>query len=261
MDKIMIEALSTTSELGYYENSYKIMAICCSIVGSIGAVMLPRVSYLMDNKDDKIVSLYLEKSMSYIMILAIGITFGMAGVGPEFSIVYFGEKFMRSGVLMMAIAPTVMFYSWENILRTQYLLPGNKDRIFVMGTVYAAVANIVLNTVLIKKFGALGASFGTVGALFVATSYQTLRVRKELPILKYIQGLIPFCIIGLVMFVYCRYIGNMISSAITAIILQVLGGGLIYCVGSILYLIFRKDATVTQIVTMIGYKVRKSKCA
>lgn len=261
MDKIMIEALSTTTELGYYENSYKIMDICCSIVGAIGAVMLPRISYLMENNDNEKVSSYLEKSMRYIMMLAVGITFGMAGVGKEFSIIYFGEKFARCGVLMMAMAPTILFYSWENILRTQYLLPGNKDRIFVMATVYAAVANLVLNALLIRRLGALGASFGTVGALFVATGYQTLRVRKELPILRYIQELIPFCVIGLIMFVYCRWIGNLLSLEIITIILQVLGGGLIYCIGSIVYLIVRKDAMVMQVAMTIRDKIRKRECA
>lgn len=80
MDKIMIEWMTTTTEVGYYENTEKIVAIANNAAGAVGAVMLPRVSNLRaSGNDDKVLS-YIGKSMKYIMLIAVALAFGIAGV-------------------------------------------------------------------------------------------------------------------------------------------------------------------------------------
>lgn len=257
MDKVMIEILSNTIELGYYENSYKIMDICCSIVGAIGAVMLPRISYLMENKKTEKVNNYLEKSMKYIMMLAIGIAFGMAGVGKEFSVIYFGKEFAASGTVMMTIAPTIIFYSWENIIKNQYLLPSNKDKIFIKATILAAITNTIINFIFIRHYGAVGAAIGTVAALFVSILYQSFKVRKELSIFKYIKNSIIFIMFASIMFVYCRFISFIIEPSIMCIFAQVFGGAIIYILLIVSYFIIIKDELILDFYTKIKSKVLK----
>lgn len=240
MDKIMIEVLSSRIELGYYENTEKIFNMVIGIVGAIGSVMLPRISYLMEKHDKRSIEAYLSKSMYYIMSLAIGITFGISGIAKEFAIVYFGKEFTKCGKLLMIIIFAVPFYSWENILRTQYLLPGNRDKIFVKGTIYAALANLLLNLFLIPFLGGLGAVYGTVVAQVAAAGYQSIIICKELPLKKYLKKLIPFFISGIFMFSYCRIIGEQLGSKMSTLIIQILGGGLIYIGINILYIIKNK---------------------
>lgn len=254
MDKIMIELLSTRSEVGYYENTEKMMTMANGIVGAIGSVMLPRISYLMGRNDGQSVKNYLAKSMRYIMMLAIGISFGLAGIANEFSVVFFGEDFTACGSMIMVISLAVLFYSWENILRTQYLLPGNRDGIFVRGTVYAAVTNVILNGIFIPKLGALGAVIGTVGAQIAAAGYQSISVRRELPFLSYIKGLLPTILIGVLMFTYCRAIGNRMGSHVYTIGIQVIGGAAIFCLLNLIYMLLAKDTLVNDILKKIRRK-------
>ncbi|WP_066717478.1 flippase [Clostridium sp. Marseille-P299] len=244
MDKIMIELLSTRSEVGYYENTEKILNMCNSITGAIGAVMLPRISYLMGKKDDTNIYMYLAKSMKYIMLISIAMSFGIAGIGKEFAIVFFGKEFAACGTSLIVISVAIMFYSWENILRTQYLLPGCRDNIFVKGTIYAAITNLILNSIFIPKLGALGAVIGTAGAQFSAAFYQSISVRKELPIISYIRTLIPFIFFGEIMFIYCRIIGKLFGSHILTVIVQVLGGAIIFSGLSLVYLVLEKDPLI-----------------
>lgn len=256
MDKIMIELLSTTVQVGYYENTEKIMNMCCSVVGAVGAVMLPRISFLMEKKDNDNVKIYLEKSMKYIMTLAIALSFGIAGVAKEFSIIFFGLEFAACGQLIVAISPAIIFYSWENILRTQYLLPGNRDKIFVMGTVYAAATNMVLNLLLIPLIGAVGAVLGTVGAQVAASTYQSVKIRREVPLMKYVVSLLPTIFVGTVMFSYCRVVGFILGNSVASIIMQVSGGIFTYAIGMILVFFVQKDELVFTIIR----KFTKSKC-
>lgn len=256
VDKIMLQGMSSIIQVGYYENTEKIMTIANSLVGAIGAVMLPRISYLMEKQEKEKISIYMKKSMKYIMILALGIAFGIAGISMEFSIVFFGEKFSKTGLLLIGISPAIVFYSWENILRTQYLLPGNRDRIFVMGTVYAAVANVLVNLILISRIGAMGAVIGTVCAQFMAASYQSLKVRKELPIREYLFNLIPFCVIGFFMFIICRIIGVFLGCSILTIVTQIIVGSMFYCSLSYYYLILRRDELAIMIRNQIASLIK-----
>lgn len=252
MDKIMIEIFSTTVEIGYYENTEKIMNICDSLVGAIGAVMLPRVSYMMEIKDHNSTLMYLGKSMKYIMIFALAIAFGVAGIAKEFSIIFFGKEFEICGFLLVCISPAIVFYSWENILRTQYLLPGNRDNIFVMGTVLAAITNLTLNCVFIPELGALGAVIGTVGAQGIAACYQSFKVRKEIPIINYVKGIMGAIITGIIMYVYCRIIGKVFGIAIFTLIIQIVGGAIVFAVGIGIVLYLQKDELIHKLLKRFG---------
>ena len=250
----MIEIFSTRTEVGYYENTEKILNMANGIVGAIGSVMLPRISYLMGKNDSVSVKNYMSKSMRYIMIFSIAISFGVAGISKEFSLIFFGNDFEACGNMVLIMSLAVLFYSWENILRTQYLLPGNRDRVFVMGTILAAITNIIINVALIPVLGALGAVTGTVGAQFVAAFYQSISVRRELPLLKYIKSLIPSLCNAIVMFIYCKITGALLGVHVFTVLIQVVGGILIFCLLEIIHLLIIKDPLALEILKKVGIK-------
>lgn len=247
MDKIMLELMTNSAELGFYENSYKMMNICCSIVGAIGTVMLPRITSLMvNNEKDKIIE-YIDKSMKYIMAFSCMISFGFAAIANDFSIIFFGKQFARCGVVMIAIAPTILFYSWENIVKNQYLLPYNKDKIFVKATVYAALVNVFLNLFFIRIFGAVGAAIATSISLLVASGYQTLGVIKELNFKKYFKNVLIYSAFGIIMIGFCRILSSLLNNDIFGLIIETLLGGLLYIVLIILYFLAIKNKEIVQV--------------
>lgn len=258
MDKVMLDLLSNKAELGYYENSYKIMDICCCIIGAIGIVMLPRITNLMSKKETNKINKYIDKSVTYIMMLAVGITFGLAGVAQEFSVIYFGENFAKSGIIMMAISPTILLYSWENILKTQYLLPNNKDKIYVKATICAAIVNVIINLLLIKKIGAVGAAIGTTLAMLASTIYNTMGCAKKLNIIKQLKKVLIYISFGIIMFLYCRCIGNKYGAVIPGLILQIIGGATIYILPCIIYLIKIKDDIFLKVIDEIKKLIKNS---
>lgn len=255
MDKIMIEALSERAQVGFYENTEKILNMCIGIVGAIGSVMLPRITYLMSKNEGQQVRDYLSKSMRYIMLLAIAISFGIAGIAKEFSIVYYGNEFAVCGITISLVSIAIVFYSWENILKTQYLLPSSKDEIFVKGTIVAAALNLIVNALLIPRFGAVGAVVGTIMAQCGAAFYETLKIKKELPIKEYIIGLIPGLFAGLIMMFTCRLIGNALGPKIITILSQVCIGGIVYVILLGTYLYKRDD----ELVLSIYNRIKKNK--
>ena len=52
----------------------------------------------------------------------------------------------------------------SDFLQTQLLIPTNNEKIYTVATFCGAGINLVLNLVFIPKFGAWGATIGTLGA-------------------------------------------------------------------------------------------------
>ncbi len=255
MDKIMIEWLSSNVHVGYYENTEKILNMTTGIVGAIGTVMLPRMTYLNSSGETNQTMNFLSKSIRYIMTFAIAIGFGVAGIAREFSVIYYGEDFAICGTSIAIIALALLFYSWENILKTQYLLPNMKDKIFVGGTIAAAICNLVLNYLLIPRYGVIGAVVSTVGAQAAAATYESISIRKELPIRQYIAELLPVGFIGAIMYFVCRAVGLAIGFKWYGILVQIAVGAAVFTALAFLYFSRIND----ELVVIVKDKLRGRK--
>ena len=85
-------------------------------------------------------------------------------------------------MLINLLSITVFFISWANVVRTQYLMPLHHDKIYVESMIIGAVANFIINSMLIPKFAGVGAAIGTIVAEFTVMIVQMIGIRKELPI-------------------------------------------------------------------------------
>ena len=236
VDSLMIKMFSTYTELGYYSSAQKITSIPMSLITAIGTVMLPRMSYLVSHGRLNAESKLNEQSMILSVFLSCAFTFGILGVSTSFVPLFFGSGFMEVAKLLMILAPTMLFISWANIIRNQYLLPHGKENLYTISVFLGAVINVLLNVFLIPKFGAYGASIASLTAEIIVTVAQTGFSMKNLPIAKYISYSFPFALFGILMDISIRniYIGNdLISTA-----MRILIGAAIYLALSLVYFIF-----------------------
>lgn len=248
MDKIMIGYLATKTELGFYENAEKVINIPITVISAFGTVMLPKMSNIVANNKQKKSMEYIELSMRYIMCLAFGLTFGLASVGGVFAPVFWGSEFIFSGSIIMCLAITIPFISFANVIRTQYLIPYEKDKVYIVSVIAGAILNLLINYLLIPRWGALGATIGTIFAEILVCLIQAFSVKSELPIKKYIHNFISFFEIGFLMFVVVYFMGMKKSPSIKLLIMQVLIGGLIYVFMIVTYLYIIKEENFIKLI-------------
>ncbi|MCI7738991.1 flippase [Butyricicoccus porcorum] len=256
MDKIMIGVLSNKVQLGYYENAEKVINIPMGIITSFGVVMLPKMSNLLATKNRKESQKYMALSMKYIMCLAYALTFGLAGVGTVFAPVFWGEEFALSGILIMGLSLTIPFMSFANVIRTQYLIPSEKDREFLSSVVGGACANLIINTLLIPVWGSVGATIGTIVAEIVVCLIQCLAVRKELPLQIYLRNSGIFLLFGIAMFAAVYGVGSVMSSGVVTLLLQIILGVCIYAGCCLVYFIVAKDQMIVGMLDRLLKKVK-----
>ena len=228
MDKIMLGAMKDSINLGYYENSEKVTAIALTVVTALGTVMMPRMSNLASKGDKKGELRITDLSMKYICLLSLAMAFGIAGVSKVFAPVFYGDKFRECSALMAGLSISIPFTSFANVIRTQYLIPNHRDRVFQLSVICGAVVNLFNNWILIPILGAMGAVVGTVIAEISVCLIQSFFSRGQLPIASYVKKSVPFMISGLVMFICVDRFGDCFPNTVITLLLQVICGVLIY---------------------------------
>ena len=222
MDKTMIGIFSNLNEVAYYEYAEKLMNIPTAIISALGTVMLPRMSYLY-HKDDKEAEKTIEESMKLTIKMSTIMFLGILLVADEAVLVLFGNDFLKSIDILKILSVTIIASAFANVIRTHFLIPLKKDKIYVKSTIGAAIINLLLNLIFIKKIGALGACIGTIAAEFFVMLYQICCTFKNLDYFKYFKmfayelaiNLSLVCLAGLV----CSFVNNIYIRLIFKIII------------------------------------------
>ena len=228
MDKIMLGIISNTFEVGLYEQAEKIVNVPTSIMTALGTVMLPRISNLVAKGNDKKVNEYIDKSIKFMMFMAYPMCFGLIAISKYFIPLFLGKEFIKSSLILSLLSITLIFISFASVIRKQYLVPKEKDNIFIVSVIIGAIVNITFNLILIPLYSSIGAVIGTIMAEFTVMFYQTIKVKKELPVFKYILETAQFLIKSLVMLVVIYPINYSGLEPTLIILLQIFIGIFIY---------------------------------
>lgn len=256
MDRIMLGVMSNSAEVGYYSQSESIINLPMTLITSLGVVMLPRISNLLAKGEIKATRKYIELSISFAMMMASAMAFGLSAIAPTFAITFLGNDFAPCGVLMIGLSVTVIFISWANVIRTQYLIPNGRDKLYLISIVSGAVINLVLNSLLIPVLASKGALIGTIAAEGLVCVLQTIFVKNDLPIGRYIRGVIPFFVMGFLMFISVRIVTPLILNSYAQLAIQLMTGVAVYgCL--ILFYSFSSKSNLAQMIKSIIDRIIK----
>lgn len=245
MDKIMLGNYSIV-ETGYYENVEKMLTVVLGLITAFGTVMLPRISNLVANQDYNQVNKYMLKSMNFVMFLSVGMVCGLYAVSSSFVPLFFGDGFTPCVLIMRVLAISTIFSSWANVIRTQYLIPFQKDNVYVISVVTGAVLNFVGNIILIPKIGAMGAVCSTILAEFAVAFIQTIIANKQLPCLKMILASVPYIAIGVLMILLLTIFDD-IDNMFMKLLIEVVVGMIFYSACSYVYYKVRNGLLAVKI--------------
>lgn len=257
MDKVMIGALSNMTEVGYYENADKLITTCLGVVGSLGAVMLPKMSNLVANGEIRKQKEYLLKSIEVTMFIAFAISFGIYSIADVFIPFFYGDAFLPSVTITKLLAVSVPFISWANVVRMQYLIPNEKDKIYVSSIVIGAVSNVIINYLLIPRYRANGAAIGTLCAEAIVMLIQTIASSRQLEIKKFVSRSIPFLINGIFMLLIVRFVSSAMGNTIMAMLLEIAIGAFWYLSFSVIYFYRTKNELFLSIISGLKRMIRK----
>lgn len=235
MDKTMIGALVGTEELGFYENAEKIISIPVSIVTALGTVMLPYMSKNANESNEEINKKVLD-TFELCFFVIFPLIIGLIIISNDFALFFLGKEFIKSGNIIRLLSVSILFTSIANVIRTNYLIPKEKDDIYVKSTIFGAIINLVINLLLIPKYASYGASIGTIVAEFIVMLYQIMMTKNDLNYRRIgfigIKYFIKSVIMGSVIYI----IGYFIDNSLIKLLIQILVAGVIYFICTYKYI-------------------------
>lgn len=252
LDKTMIGALTgNTSEVGYYEQSQKIIKMSMTLATSLGTVMLPRVANMYKEGKMNEVKESMYTSFQFISFLVFPLCFGLVGIAKGFVPWFFGNGYDKVVLNMMIIAPIIFIIGYSNVIGTQFLLPTGRQKYYTISVCTGTVVNLVFNLLLIPHLLSYGAALATVIAEMSVTLVQ-IYVTRNIFSYKYIFKIIyKYIIAALIMFLGISMLSNILSISILNTFIEIFLGCIIY----FLILIILKDKTVGSFLYKVIKKV------
>lgn len=244
LDKLMIGVIvHDKSEVGYYEQSQKIIYFLLTILTSLGTVLMPRISfYFSQNKIDKIKESII-KSYNFVFMIGIPLMCGAILISKYFIPIYLGNGYEKSILLMQILSPIILIVGLSNVSGIQILIPLKKQKQYNISIISGALINFILNIFFIKFFTSLGAAIATVIAEFIILTIQHFFVKNIIDLKSIFKGAYKYLIVSIFMFITCCLVEKFIkfSNVIMLIIIPLIGTSIYF----ILLLIFKDNYIMT----------------
>lgn len=258
MDIIMLGKLCGNKEVAYYSYADKLIQIPLSLVTALTSVMMPRATNMIAKGEKTASKQLFDVALQLVLCMCSAFTFGMMGIADIFIPLYYGKAFMPSIVFLKFLAPVIFINGIASVIRTQFLIPMNEDKKYIYSVCTGAVVNFVLNFVLIKYIGSMGAVYATLFAELAVFCVQVILTKNEIQYRKYLLDSIVFLVIGFFMYLLISYIAFL--SPIVTLMIRILGGMVIYTICTLLYLYkWRRETMICLIIEQFVEKLVRRK--
>lgn len=229
LDKTMIGVLTNNmTEVGYYEQAQKVVRAALLVVSALQTVMNSRIANAYANKDNKEVKSCLEKSFNFVWLLAIPMMFGLIAISEKFVPWYYGDNF--DGVINVLIftSPILIAIGLNGITGIQYLVQTGIQSVFTKSVIIGSIVNVILNLLLIKKIGGVGAALASVIAEFCIFFYQLKYFKSQFNLIEILKLSIKCFISGLLMFFAIKLVASHLPVGIIYTFIEIIVGIIVY---------------------------------
>ena len=262
LDNVMLGFMTNEIQVGYYDAAVKIKNILVSFVTSLGPVLLPRAAYYVESGQMGEFKRIIRKAYHFVWILGIPVMLYFIIMAKESIFLLSGESYVGSIVPMQIITPTVVLIGLSNVLGIQILLPLGKEHLVFTSEVAGAVIDLIINAILIPKWGAAGAAFGTLVAELTVLLVQVWALRNSgFDLVKHVRvwKILTAVAISSLACVGMKYLCNSILSLNGAIVWFTILAATA-CVFFILYavtLVIMKENLFIEIAENVWNKIRR----
>jgi O-antigen/teichoic acid export membrane protein len=198
-DRIMLQKMRSSEELGVYSIVYTLCNVLVVIYGALNTAWLP---FYFDYKKAGEYKTIQLRSQRYVNLFCV-ISLGFLCLSPEVFKLLAPETYW-SGI---KIIPIFVLAFWFNFV---YLFPVNHEfyykqtKLIPIMTVIAAVINVFMNMLFIPKYGIMGAAIGTliahtvsfvlheIAARFIVKNFEYKPAFYAIPTLLVLSGCISF---------------------------------------------------------------------
>ena len=253
LDSLMIGNVSKEA-VGIYTVPNKLIRMMLVIVTALGAVLLPRITNCLKNKDYKNYNIYMNNSLNYILFISIPISIVNFLLADKIVYLMAGSQFKDSILTMRILSPILFTIGIAYFLGFQVLYPLGLEKYYTCSVIVAAVVNFVFNYFMIPKYLQNGAAIGTVIAETIGPLITLFFARKYLKEIEFFSvKRLKYFVATFIMSLVIIFIKRLEVSSVKTIVLSFILGGVVY-IGVLLLL---KEEICVEGIKIIKNKLKK----
>lgn len=203
-DFVMLSFMKGDEQVGFYNSAYMIVNTLLLLITTFTATLLPRLSFLFAADFEALGKLY-RTVFKYLLFTGLGCAFGAVALAGPIFLFLFDEAYLPGAAALSILiwASALMFV---NAFQGTALIALDMKRqlAYMAGT--AALVNIILNILLIPKFGFRGAAVATVISEVIAGVWSFVLLTKLNPWRTILPLFMKSLAAALVMSVVLHYI-------------------------------------------------------
>jgi len=170
IDRYMIVAYHGEDALGLYSVGYNLAAYLSDMMMfSLGAAVIPIYVGIHEKEGREKTEEFLKKCMKYLLIAIIPVFVGYLIVSEDLFVTLASQKYASAAAFSPIILLGSLFLGLNNIFDAGLYLK-KKSRLLLLIMLIALVINVILNILLLPKYGVWGAALATLAACMAASA-------------------------------------------------------------------------------------------
>ncbi len=234
VDSTMLGFLCAPEQVGYYSAANKLVNIVMTLTSAGLAVFLPRCTYYYSNNQKKEYYALVRTAINTTIFYAVPASLGLFILCEPLILLFNGENYAAAipsmRLLCLQIIFTTLILAVENLI----LVPKNRERIILIGQNVSFGVNLILNSILIRKYQAFGASIATCVSQIVLFLILFFNSHKHIIHGKFLVNLFQSVLTSVSMLVIVDLCTDVISNRILQVVLGLFIGAVTYGAFSLL---------------------------
>jgi O-antigen/teichoic acid export membrane protein len=205
----MLGFLNTNEQVGFFDASARIKNILIFAVSALGNVLLPRLSFYYQQHENEKIQQLLKKAFDFVFSVSTVVAAFFIIYANDVLIILCGRGYVGATSALQVLMPTIIFVALSTTTGMQMLIPAGREKVVLASTVIGAGVTLLLSFVLLRPFGAVGASFvvSATELTVLLVQYLVLRdsLKKLLHQVHFLQILSSLVLPGVVSFIAHSY--------------------------------------------------------
>jgi len=207
VDTIMLSLMKGDAVVGWYNAAYNLVLGFKPIPYLFIGALLPLMSYYYTSSKKSLKNIY-SNSFKYLLILGLPLTLGIALLADKIIILFYGQQFTSSIVALQILAGDVLIIFLYSALGGLLISIDKQNQMAIFAAV-TALANVILNLLLIPSLSYVGAAVATIASETVLLIFYVYFISKHFYKLSFskiiFKPLLATSIMGIFVY-FCRFI-------------------------------------------------------
>ena len=207
VDLWMVGMLTSTEAVGIYGVTAKLVTLIAFPLGALSAIIPPLISSIHTSGDLDELRNVVRSSARWMLSIAMPIILILILEGDVALRYFFGEKFVNGYTALLILVIGQVINTGSGLVG-YFLQMTGRHKVYMKISIFFTIANIILNLLLIPRFGINGAAFSTAFCLSMINIVSVSVAYRRSAIITLATGLwfdVIFCTVVAFLYLFCRY--------------------------------------------------------